>query len=72
LYVLIILLGYAFFLKTLGFLICTFLFVFFIYEVVEPWKIRRGILIALLSTIASHLIFQILIKAQLPRGFLGI
>lgn len=71
-YVLIVLVGYAFFLKAIGFLICTFLFVFSIYEIVEPRKVKRGILIALVSTVASHLVFQILIKAHLPRGFLGI
>ena len=70
--VLIILFAYASLLKTVGFLISTFLLVFFTYEVVGIGKIKRGILIALISTIASYLLFQIVLKAQLPKGFLGI
>lgn len=71
-FTLIILYAYAFLLKTFGFLLCTFLLVFFIYEVLEPKRLRMGILVAVLSTAASYFIFQVVIKAQLPRGFLGI
>jgi len=69
---LIIMSAYVFFLKSVGFLLCTFLLVFFIYEVLEPKKIKKGILVAALATAASYLLFQIVIKAQLPRGFFGI
>lgn len=71
-YALIVLFAYSFLLKIFGFLLCTFLLVFFIYKVLEPKRLRMGILVATLSTAASYFIFQVVIKAQLPRGFLGI
>ncbi len=71
-YTLIVLFAYAFFLKSLGFVLCTFLLVFFIYEVLEPKRLKTAILVAVLSTAASYFIFQVVIKAQLPTGFLGI
>lgn len=64
--------AYALLLEILGFLVCTLLLVFFIYEIIEPKTIKVGIAIAILSTVISYFIFQIVIKAQLPRGFLGI
>jgi len=71
-YALIVLFAYAFLLKIFGFLLCTLLLVFFIYEVLEPKRLSMGILVAVLSTAASYFIFQVVIKAQLPKGFLGI
>ena len=71
-YALIVLFAYVLLLKSLGFLLCTFLLVFSIYVVLEPKRLKVGILVAVLSTAASYFIFQVVIKAQLPRGFLGI
>lgn len=71
-YALIVLFAYVFLLKSFGFILCTFLLVFFIYEILEPKRLKMGILVAVLSTVASYFIFQVVIKAQLPRGFLGI
>ena len=69
---LIVLFMYIFLLKSLGFLLCTFFLVFLIYVIVEPRRIKTGIIVAALSTAASYFIFQVGIKAQLPRGFWGI
>jgi len=64
--------AYVFLLKSFGFPLCTLLLVFFIYEVLEPKRLKTGILVAVLSTAASYFIFQVVLKVQLPRGFLGI
>ncbi len=71
-YALIVLFAYVLLLKRFGFLLCTFLLVFFIYVVLEPKKLRMGILVALLSAAASYFIFQVVIKAQLPKGIWGV
>jgi glucan phosphoethanolaminetransferase (alkaline phosphatase superfamily) len=71
-YALIVLFAYVLLLKSLGFLLCTFLLVFSIYVVLEPKRLKMGILVAVLSAAVSYFIFQVVIKAQLPRGFLGI
>jgi hypothetical protein len=71
-YTLIVLFAYVFLLKKLGFALCTFLLVFFIYAVLEPKRLKMGILVAVLSTAACYFIFQVVINAQLPKGFLGI
>jgi hypothetical protein len=71
-YALIVLFAYVFLLKSFGFPLCTLLLVFFIYEVLEPKRLKTGILVAVLSTAASYFIFQVVLKVQLPRGFLGI
>jgi hypothetical protein len=71
-YALTVLFAYVFLLKSFGFPICTFLLVFFIYKVLEPKRLKTGILVAVLSTAASYFIFQVVLKVQLPRGFLGI
>jgi hypothetical protein len=71
-YVLIVLFAYVFLLKRFGFLLCTFLLVFLIFEVLDPKRLKTAILVAVLSTAAAYFIFQVVIKAQLPRGFLGI
>jgi len=69
---LVVLFAYTFLLKIVGFLLCTFLLVFCVYEVIEVRKIKNGILIAILSAGAAYFVFQIVIKAELPKGFLGI
>jgi putative tricarboxylic transport membrane protein len=71
-YTLVALLLYIFLLESLGFLICTFLLIFSVYLAIEPKKIKTGILVGILSTIPSYLVFQVLLKVELPRGFLGI
>jgi putative tricarboxylic transport membrane protein len=62
---------YAFALNLLGFLFCTFLLVAFYLKVIAA----RGWLVTLsfAATVAllSHFFFVVLLKADLPRGFLS-
>ena len=69
-YVLGVLLIYAFFFPLLGYLLSTFLFLLLLKPVIEKkWSfVLAG---ALLVTLASYLVFDILLQAQLPRGIWG-
>lgn len=62
--------GFTELLEVLGFLPCTFLFIGFLLKVVE----RRGwgfsLAVSLLVSIVSYVVFDILLKAQLPAGIL--
>jgi putative tricarboxylic transport membrane protein len=62
--------GFTLLLEKLGFLPSTFLFICFIFRVVE----RRGwgfsLVVALLVALASYVVFDVLLKAQLPVGLL--
>jgi putative tricarboxylic transport membrane protein len=67
-----ILISYAIVLPFLGFLVSTFFLVFFLLGLSYPGKwIVMGISSFLIS-IAFYIIFQILLKIQLPYGILGI
>ena len=65
------LLGFALLFTWLGFVVTTFLFIFFLLRAVE----RRGWLFAagaaLFITAAFYLVFGLWLKAQLPAGILG-
>ena len=68
---LIALLAYVLLLNQLGFLICTFGFILVLMLWQKPQQWKAGTLTAILTTLASYLVFQILLKTQLPAGFLG-
>jgi len=63
--------AYAFALNLLGFLFCTFLLVAFYLKVIAA----RGWLVTLsfaaTAALASHFLFDVLLKADLPRGLLS-
>lgn len=62
--------GFTLLLEKLGFLPSTFLFICFILRVVERrgWGFSVGV--ALLVAVASYVVFDVLLKAQLPAGLL--
>jgi len=66
------LLGFLILLKPLGFLLFTFFFMVFMLRAIVPHRWGVVIGVALLSAVASYLIFDIWLKAQLPKGPLGI
>lgn len=66
--VIVMLLGYALLVEKLGFLLCTFGLVFSLFTIAEPKKIRIALVTATFSTLISYVIFQIVLKAHLPRG----
>ena len=67
-YVIAGMMAYAFALNLLGFLLCTFLLVAFYLKVIAArgWLVTLSFAAAV--ALASHLFFDVLLKAELPRG----
>jgi hypothetical protein len=64
--------GYIFLVRTLGFLICTALFIGFLLKAIVPQRWSIVFAVAVITALASYGIFELWLKAQLPRGILGI
>jgi putative tricarboxylic transport membrane protein len=62
---------FVFALDYLGFVLTTFLFMFSLLKLIESRKLRTLFLIAGLTTVLSYAIFELWLKANLPKGFLG-
>jgi putative tricarboxylic transport membrane protein len=62
---------YAFSLEKIGFLINTFLFMCLLLKVVEPQTWKTAIIGGLIATFAANLVFNVIFRAQIPRGILG-
>ena len=65
------LIGYAFLLMPLGYLIVTFLFVFFMFHMMQPQKWRLDLVFAALIAAASFILFDTLLSVRLPFGILA-
>jgi putative tricarboxylic transport membrane protein len=63
--------AYAFLLERLGFLLATTLLVGFLLRMIEPQKWTVVIAGSLLTASTMYLIFQVLLKTQLPMGILN-
>jgi putative tricarboxylic transport membrane protein len=70
--VLISLFVYAIVLEELGFILSNILFVAALLRIIERKKWVLVILVAVTSTLAFYVVFQLWLKSQLPRGILGI
>jgi len=70
-YVIAGMIAYACLLNFLGFLLCTFLLFAFYLKVIagRGWLVTLSFAVAVALT--SHLFFDVLLKAELPRGLLG-
>jgi hypothetical protein len=68
--ILLLLVGFALLLNLLGFLICTFLFMFILLKKTKiyGWKVVLGW--SLGTAVVMHLVFDVWLQAQLPRGLL--
>ncbi len=71
LYVLLLLVAYVLFLKPVGFLIGTFLLLVLLFRVKGSYRLKTILLMSLLATAGSYLIFEIWLKAQFPKGVFG-
>lgn len=71
LYLLGFLVIYALILNSLGFLISTFLLLSFLFRVKATYHLLKVIVMSLLVTGASYLLFEVWLKVQLPKGILG-
>lgn len=69
--VLLILCLYALSLKSLGFIICSFCLILLLMRYVgsQPWF--NSVLGGAFSSIASYFLFEMCLKAELPKGILG-
>ena len=65
------LVAYTLSLEKTGFLINTFLFMLLLLKVVEPQTWKRAVLGGLITAIASELVFNVILGAQIPSGILG-
>jgi len=63
--------AYGLLLDQIGFVLVTFAFVVLLMKVIEPQSWKRAILGGAISSLASYLLFETLLKSQLPRSFLG-
>ncbi len=66
------LLIYCFILESLGFLLTTFLFQFFVLKLTAPKKWLNPVLTSLLIVGCSYFLFSFLLNVPLPKGFLEI
>ena len=62
---------YVAFLENIGFSICTFLAMVFYVRVIGSQKWISAVLFAVITTLISYMLFEMVLKAQLPPGFLG-
>lgn len=62
---------FAIIFERLGYLISTFLLIALLFGAIGKRKWWMVIMVALFSTMASYLIFGVLLKSQLPAGILG-
>ncbi len=67
-----ILISYAIVLPFLGFVISSFFLIFFLFSLSYPGKWIVSGTASVLVSLTFYVIFQILLKIQLPRGILGI
>jgi len=72
LYVIISLFLYAIFLNVLGFVLVSAVLMAVMLRVVEPQKWYVVTIGAILIPIIAYLLFDVFLKVELPKGFLGI
>jgi hypothetical protein len=70
LYVIAGMTAYVFLLDLLGFLFCTFLLVAFYLKVIAARRWPVTLSFAAAVALASHFFFDVLLKAEMPRGLL--
>lgn len=65
------LIAYALSLEKIGFLINTFLLISLFLKVVEPQPWKTAVLGGFITAIASELVFNVILRAQIPSGIFG-
>ncbi len=68
---LIALFGYLLLLKPLGFILTTFIFLFFLFKLKEPKRWGMPFIFSVCTVILSYLIFSVWLKCQFPKGIFG-
>ena len=70
LYVFVLLVAYTLLVKPVGFLISTFFLLSLLFRIKGTYRLKTVFLMSLLVTMGSYIIFEIWLKAQLPKGIL--
>lgn len=70
--ILLSLMLYALILNTFGFPLTTFLFLVFLFRVIKPQSWKRTLITAVIVSIASFILFEMLLKVQFPQGFFNL
>ena len=73
--VLIALVAYASFMPDAGYLVSTFVLMFFLYWILEPNRMRWvffSLILSLLTTLTSYYVFSVLLNCRFPAGILGL
>lgn len=65
------LMAYVFLLEWIGFVLCTFLLLAYLFRSAEPQRWAVAIGGSALITAATYFVFDIWLKTQLPKGVLG-
>jgi putative tricarboxylic transport membrane protein len=68
LYSILALVLYASFLDLLGFILATFLLLFFLFKILSPQKWFSPVLISLIAVILSYLLFHVWLRIDFPPG----
>jgi putative tricarboxylic transport membrane protein len=58
--------------NVVGFVLTTFCLMLFLFRVIEPQRWRVDLFYVLIFTLSSYILFQVLLKVQLPTGFFGL
>jgi putative tricarboxylic transport membrane protein len=67
--VLLYLVGYAFLIEKIGYLVVTFIFFLFLLKTIGSMKLRTTVMVSLASVLVSYGLFVLLLKVPLPSGF---
>jgi putative tricarboxylic transport membrane protein len=65
----VLLVGFALFVESLGFMPATFVFLLLVMKFVGASKWRTALIESVLATVCSWILFEVLLKVTLPRGF---
>jgi putative tricarboxylic transport membrane protein len=66
------LLAYVAILEYAGFLLSSFLLIFFLFVVLGEYTLKRAALTALMATAVAYVLFDVLMKSPLPKSLLGV
>ncbi len=64
----LVLLGYILGLESIGFILCSLILIFLMLRVLEKYSWGKSILISVMASAFSYLIFSVLLKVMLPKG----
>ena len=70
-HVILLLVAYTLVLRSVGFLISTFVLLLILFRIKGTYRFKTIFLMSLLVTAGFYIVFELWLKAQLPKGILG-